>query len=255
MKNLILVFVLLVTAAGSGPSADNHELLKKLVDRALENDKATVDYGFQEKTVVKDLDSDNKLNKQESRTYRTVWIENKPYAELLKINDKPPGDKDKEEETKRRQKFVDSLHQKSKKKDDDDDDFDLSWENLSQKYTFTEVPSDDTAPFVLHFEPKPGDLPERSKMERVFNNMSGTVWANDQYDLLKAQTSLVKSVKFGLGLVAKLDKLDIVYTQTRFENVLLPEHFNMRLNLHIALFKTKNQQVEITFSDYFHRPS
>jgi hypothetical protein len=253
MKNLAFILILLVAASGSGAGPDSHDLVKHIVDRALENDKASEEYGFHQQTVVKEFDSKGQLKKQETRTYQTAWIETKPYAELLKINDKPPGEKEKKEEAKRRQKFTESIH--SKKKQDKDDDFNLTWENLSRKYEFTEIPSDGTAALVLHFEPKTGDLQERSKMEKVFNNVNGTVWADDQYDLVKAQTSLVRSVKFGLGLVAKLDKLDITYSQTRFENVCLPQHFRMKFNARIALFKTENQEVDISFSDYFHRPA
>lgn len=254
MKNLAFILILLVVTSGTGGAGpDTGDLVKKVVDRALENDKASEGYGFHQETLVKEFDSDGKLEKQEIRTYQTVWIENKPFAELLKVNDKAPGDKDKKEEAKRRQKFTESIH--SKKKQEDDDDFNLSWEDLSRKYQFTVMPSDGTTPLVLHFEPKAGDLQERSKMEKVFNNMNGTVWADDQYDLVKAQTNLVRTVKFGLGLVAKLDKLDITYSQVPFEKVYLPEHFRMKLNLRIALFKTENQEVEISFSDYFRRPA
>lgn len=253
MKNLAFVLIVLVAASGSGARPDSQELVKKLVDRALENDKASEEYGFQQQTVAREYDSKERLEKSETRTYRTVWIEKKPYAELLRINDKPPGEKERKEEAKRRQKFTEAIH--NKKKEDGDDDFNLTWQDLSRKYEFTEIDPDDTAAIVLHFEPRTGDLQERNKVEKVFNNMGGTVWADDQYDIVKAQTSLVRSVKFGLGLVAKLDKLDITYSQTRFETVYLPQRFRMKYNVRIALLKTENQEVDITFSDYFHRPS
>lgn len=250
MKSILFpILLVLAVTTQTAPTPEN--LIEKIVNKAVANDKNLEDYGFVQTNNVKEFDSDGNVKKQESRVYRTVWIENHPYTELQTVNGKPPDKDQKDEEAKRRKKFIESLHEKKKK--EGDDSFDLSWKDLSTKYDFSQTSSDGSFPYVLKFAPKKGKLQEHNRVERIFNHLAGTVWADDDYNLVKAQTTLQDNVKFGLGLFASIDQLAITYSQKPFESVWLPETFSMRLKARIALFKTANQQVTMTFSDYFHK--
>lgn len=254
MKPLIFSFLILAVAgAGTTPQAEMEDLVARIVQQAIENDRNSDDYGFYEKAVTRELDSNGKLKKEETRTYQTVWIEGKPYSELVKVNDRPPDGSRKKEETKRRQEFIKALH--GKKKAEDTDSIEVKWEDLSRKYDFTLLPSDGVSFYLLRFQPRKGKLPERNKVEKVFNNLEGEIRADENYNLIGVKTNLVRSVKFGLGIFAKIDTIDISYSQKSFEQVCLPESFTMKFKARIALFKTENQEVNITFSDYFHRPA
>src|SRR5947199_2776690 len=84
------VFAILFTCLLSGLPlfADNtHEdIVSKIIQRATENEHLTEDYGLNQKTVTRWLNSDGSLKSQDIRTYKTVWIENHPYAELQTVN-------------------------------------------------------------------------------------------------------------------------------------------------------------------------
>jgi len=246
----LLLFLLFITgfAADQAPS----QLMEKMIAKAKENDHLIDEYGFYQKSVTRLMDSDGNLKKEEVKVYKTVWIENKPFSALQTVNGKALNQDQQQDEVKRREKFIEAIHNNTKS--DATAQIDLKWEELVNKYNYTMISSDTSAPYVLDFQPKNGDLPERSKVERIFNNLAGRIWMDHDCNLLKAETRLVQSVKFGLGVIAKVDKLDIAYQQGEYERVYLPSMLNVKFKARVALFKSMYQEVENSFSDFFHKP-
>src|SRR5438105_1048489 len=88
-----IVIVSLLTIPPLFAENTNEDIAGKIIQRATQNEHLTEDFGFYQKTITKWLNSDGSLKSQETRTFKTVWIENHPYAELQSVNNRPPGTK------------------------------------------------------------------------------------------------------------------------------------------------------------------
>lgn len=108
---LLLILVLVSFEAGANCIAapSTKELLSKIVEKAQRNYKLSKHFGSYQSTQVKKLSKDDKIKQEETRTSRTTWIEDHPYSELIRINDKELTKKEKQEEAKRRTKFLKAI--------------------------------------------------------------------------------------------------------------------------------------------------
>ena len=246
-KLLAAVLVLLVSALCRAESPSNADILKRIMDRIKQNDELTEEYGYYYQAQFRELDGDGDLVKEEKRLYRIVWVEGKQYFELMRIDDRDLSAKDKAEEVKRRNKFIESVRKKQKS------ELNLGWDEMFPKYNYTLLPADGEARYVVAFEPKKDGLKERTRMEKVFNHINGKVWVDADYNVMKANVWLSGDVKFGLGILGSLNELELQYSQQKFEDrVWLPSklHLNYRVRV---LVKNKQQQMDSRFYDPYPR--
>jgi hypothetical protein len=251
--SIFLLFLSKPELRASGPSsADSAPTVRQIMERVLAslktNDEKTKDFGFFQDTVSKELEEDGTISEQKKRTYKIVWIENEPYAEMIRFNDQPLTAKLKTEEQKRRAKFVKAL--RTKEKDEDEDD--LTWEELFQKYEFREEQPASEASYVISFKPKSGKLAERSRAEKIYNNLSGTIWIGSDYSLLKVVASLSKNLRFGLGILGNVQDLEMSYSQQRFQDLWMPDQLYVKYKARVFI-STRNQELTIRFYDPYKR--
>lgn len=244
---LLLALLFLPAPPARGETSSQSDVLKRIMDRVKENDQLTEDYGYYYEAKTRELDSDDKVTKEESRLYRIIWVENKPFFEILKVDGHELTSKDKAEETERKKKFIKSVH------DNKPTEFKMNWDELFAKFDYTIASADGDARYVVSFQPKKIDLPERSRMEKVFNNIGGKVWVDADYNVTKANLWLIGNVKFGLGIIASLDELELQYSQQKYDNLWFPASMRLKYDLRIFL-KGKHQQWESRFYDMYARP-
>jgi len=245
---VILLFFLSLSL-GAHPSLPKEAILKTIMDRARENEKLSDQFGFHQTTLTKKM-SDGKTTNEDLKEYRLIWLQNQPYLELIRKNGRELDKSEKKDEADRKTKFVKSIGEK----DDDDDDDNLTWEDLYAKYDFLELPADSIGEYVFSFRPKEGKLTERSRTERVINHVAGKFWADQDFQIVRAEAKLMDHVKFGLGIIGNLEKLQIQYEQQPFEQVQMPAKLWIHFKARIALLKTEERQIQATYSNYFRRP-
>lgn len=245
------LFLLFSALAYAQPAQTPEQILKQALDKAKKSEEITDRIGFYQDVITRELDDDGKVTDQETRTFRTTWIDNTVYPELLLVNGKAPNDKQKNEEAKRRKKFVQSLH--DNKKDDDEAQGSFTWEELSQKYKFTLLPSEPEAFYVMSFAPLNDDMQERNRVERVINHLRGKIWLDENCNLLKAEAELTEPVKYGFGILGKIDELLVNYAQQKYEDLFVPVTFHVKFKARI-LVKGQQKEIDSKFYDMFQRP-
>jgi hypothetical protein len=223
------------------------EILRKIVERAKQNEGLADDIGYQQVTTDRKM-KEGKISEQKVRLHRIIWLEGKPYLELVQVNGKEPDEKEKKEEKKKKAKFIKSLREKPKK-----DSEDITWEDLYAKYDFQRLQQDSTGVYVFSFRPKTGKLTERSKIEKVLNHVIGTFWADENFNIVRAEARLLDDVKFGLGILGILEKLEMKYEQQNYENILVPAYAYIHFKARVALVKLEERNIEATFTDFFKR--
>jgi hypothetical protein len=245
----VLLLVCFEGGANTTEPASTQELLKRIVEKAQQNYKLSQNFGCYQRTQVKKLSKDGKVKQEETKTYRTTWIGGQTYAELIRINDRELTKKEKEEEAKRRSEFIKGIRTEDLKEIRE-----YTWQELYQKYDFTILPPSQYASYILTFEPKKKKLQQRSRIEKILNHLSGKVWVDAEYNVLKVEAKLTDSVSFGLGLFAKIDNIELEYTQQQYEQARLPASLFLRFRARVALFKKELQEVSSRFYDIFVKP-
>lgn len=254
---LLLMLALVSFEAGANciATTSTNELLSKIVEKAKRNYKLSKHFGSYQSTQVKKLSKDDKIRQEETKTSRTVWIEDQSYSELIRINDKELTKKEKQEEAKRRTKFLKAIRtQKTENKAYLKELLKYNGQQLYEKYDFRILPPDRDARFILTFEPKRKKLQERSRIEKILNHLSGKIWADEECNLLKVETKLKDTVSFGLGIFAKIENLEVEYTQQKYQQAWLPATLFRRFKARLAVFKNERQEVSTRYYDVFAKP-
>jgi hypothetical protein len=245
----ILVLTLIIFTAVSLQAAYSlspNETLKKIVAKAQQNEKLAEEIGFHQVTVTKKM-KDGKLSSENVRLYRTAWVEDQPYMELIQVDGKDLNQKEKKQEAERKAKFLKSLHEKKDKEES------VTWDGLYSKYDFQSLPADSMGRYVFSFKPKPGKLQERSKSEKVLNHVKGTLWADEEFNIVRAEAKLLDNVRFGLGILGNLEKFELKFEQQDYQNISVPSNFYVHFKARVALLKTEERQIQATYKDFFRR--
>ncbi len=252
-KNVLLLLLLQIVALplAAEDRLSAQQVVEKMAANADEMELAGEEWGYWRESVEKKLDSRNRIEEEKKKLRRTIWLEGKQYMELVKINDQDPDIGEKKEEAERKEKFVKALKDEKNNPEDDDP----TWKQLIQKYDYSLLSSDGKAAYLISFRPKESGVSERNRADKIFNNLSGKLWIDEDFNLIRASASLRRGLRFGMGLVGKLEKLDIDYQCQKYETMWLPSSLDLQFNARLMVFKSVRQQVNVRFFDPFRRPS
>jgi hypothetical protein len=258
MARKFALFLIVVLTFSTSTFARNtltkQELLKKILVKAKENAVIMDQFGYYQATNTKKMD-EGKIKDQETRLHRMTWIQNHPYLELLKVDGREPNAEEKKKEADRKKKFLKSVNKKKGDYDDDDEDGEeITLDDLYEKYDFDPLPPEPNSAYGFSFKPKAGKLKDRSKIERVINHVTGKFWTDSEYNIIRAEAKLMDNVRFGLGILGKLEALRVSYEQQLYDQVTLPSvlfiHFRARI-----LLKSEEREIQAHYTDYFRRPA
>jgi len=244
---LVLVLtVITVSSVRAEYSVAPDDALKNIVAKARQNEELAEEIGFHQITVVKKM-KNGKVTSENIRMHRSVWLENEPFMELIKVDGQDLSPKEKKQEAERKAKFLKSLREKKEEEES------VTWDDLYSKYDFQLLPADSIGHYVFSFQPKSGKLPERSKSEKVLNHVKGTLWADDEFNIVRAEAKLLDDVRFGLGILGKLENLELKFEQQDFQNIRVPASLYIHFKARVALLKMEERQIQATYKDFFRR--
>jgi hypothetical protein len=223
------------------------EVLKSIAKKIEKNIELIENYDFYQDQEVKELDDDGSVKKVKKKTYRTILLLDHRYYELIKVDGKDLNDKEKKDEAKRRGKFIKEIQKKGKASEEEEDEDDFTLADLIEKYDFSQLPAEGDAVYVISFKPKTGELKERNRTERILNHLEGKAWITADYNLMRADARLMEPVKYGLGILANVQNVDLKYLQTKFDGILVPETFALQYKARVVV----KDQIKQVNSRYF----
>ncbi len=154
----------------------------------------------------------------------------------------PPTPKELRSETRRRESF-----------DEDAGGFLLNRE-LTQRYDLELIGREgheERRSYVIRFKPKPGRLPERTKVDCVLNRLAGKIWVDkEDGTLAKIQYNLLEPAKFWLGLLGSVTDMrgELIYSRVD-AGVWLPRSVDVDLAGRL-LFSSLGQRIRLRWSGY-----
>ncbi|MCI0444878.1 hypothetical protein L0152_16930 [bacterium] len=242
---IVLMFVSIIPLKAN--SCDP-EILKSIAKQIEENNEHLESYDFYQDQEVKELDDGGSVKKVKKQTFRTRRLLDHRYFELIKVDGKDLNDKERKDEAKRRGKFIKEIQKKGKASEEEEDgDKDFTLADLMEKYDFSQLPAEGEAVYVISFKPKSGKLKERNRTERILNHLEGRFWVTADYNLMRADARLMEPVKYGLGIIANVQNVDLKYQQTRFDGIWVPESFALEYKARVVV----KDQIKKVHSRYF----
>jgi hypothetical protein len=227
-----------------------------------DNYKKLRDYTYTDREVTQKLDGNGQVKSTETKTFEVMELYGEPVARLVEKDDKPLNEKDGAKEEERIQKLAE------KRKDESDEDRSkrqAEREKERQKgrefvsevadaYNFRVIGSEvlngrDT--WVIAGEPRP-DFHAHLKEAQMLSKFHGRMWIDKkELQFAKMDIEAIDTVAIGWVLARIHKGTRIVYEQTRVnDEVWLPQHYEARVDIRIALFKNDNEEDEGTFRDY-----
>jgi hypothetical protein len=249
-------------ASGTVSQEQIRELLRRVAEKDLENEKRLRDYTYIQREEQHKLDGQGNAKKVESRTSEVLVIYGEQVERLVAKDDKPLS----AEETKKEEQRIQKITDKRKNESDSDRRKRLDKEEknreegrkfvreIADAFTFRLIGSEllegrDT--WMLDAEPRSGYEP-KSKEAKILPKLRGRIWI-DKADLQwkKADVITTDTISFGLFLARVHKGTHIVFEATRVnDEVWLPKHVAFHIDVRLALLKNFNEDVEQTFSDY-----
>ena len=230
MSRMIL-FMLLSLSVQSGPamSSDTRPLpelnafLTNVRKHLRSNWVVQSQYTYTEKEIVRQVDSDGKVKKTETKIYEVYPSvdEEFTYKRLISKDGKPMSaeemDKEEREYNKKRQEWQrrkerESADQKQRREEKEREAMRKEEEAVDEAFRLYEITMIgrewmDGIPVIgLSFEPR-SNYATKTDGGKILKNVSGKIWFSEEdYEFVRIEAELADSLSFGLGFIVRLNK-------------------------------------------------
>jgi hypothetical protein len=249
-------------ATGAVPAEQIRELLRRAEAKDLENDKRERDYTYLEREEQHHLDGHGKVKKIESRTSEVLEIYGEQVERLTAKDDKPLSAGEAKKEDDKIQKIIDKRKNESdegrrkrleheEKEREEDRKFVLE---VADAFNFRLIGSeaiDGRDAWVIEGEPRPGYEP-KERNAKMLSKFKGRVWidkADSQW--VKLDVTAIDTLTIGFVLARIHKGTNFVVELTRVnDEVWLPKRVQVHLDARVALFKSYDEDIDLTYRDY-----
>lgn len=247
---------------GSLTTEQIRDLIRKVSDNDIQNDKKQRDYTYIERDVENSLDGKGRTKHTETKTYEVLNIYGEQVQRLIEKDDKPISEKEAAKEEEKIQKVInkrrsesDKDRQKRAEREAKEREEGRQFEReIVDAYNFTLLGTDLVSgreAWAISAEPRLGFVPHM-KYANYLPKFHGRIWI-DKADLQmsKMDVEALDTVSWGL-FIARIHKgSHFMIEQTRInDEVWLPRQVNFKLDVRLALLKNFNFDAEQTFRDY-----
>jgi hypothetical protein len=191
-------------------------IIQKAVERASSTraGKPSPEYTYTKVNVTEELDGKGKIRDRKERVFQVKFQSGNTYVKLLEVNGRAPAQSD----VKFQAETQSSIHQffgQSAAGGDNRENFLTA--DLASRFDFNLLDQSVIAgrqTYRIAFKPKHPQPPAHRVMDRVLNQISGTLWIDAQeYEIARADVQLGSEVDFLGGVIGCLRKL--AYSMTR----------------------------------------
>jgi hypothetical protein len=251
LSSLFAFFALLgQSPAGASVALTASEIVQKAVDRGQQDQQGSVpDFIYRKSTVTEELDTAGKVKEHREKLYEISYRDGLSHATLLQVNGHAPSEADLKQQSDN-EMSVRQLTGDKKKNGDNRENF-LTAE-LVARFDFTFIGTTNLngrTTYQVAFQPKNPQLPVRHMVDRLLNQLSGTIWIDaGEFEVARAEVSLSKEVNLLGGIIGSLKKLSYTLERTRVADgvwfsTLANGDFLGRKLLDPTHIKTKSQSV------------
>lgn len=230
-------------------SAD--QVIEKAIARGQQDQQGLVpDFKYRKLTATEELDSTGKVKEHREKVYEISYRDGLSHATLLQVNGHFPTEEDLKQQSDNEMNLAKLLGQAKPAKGDNRENF-LTTE-LANRFDFKllgRTNLNGRAAYEIAFAPKNPTPPVHRLVDRLLNQISGTLWIDAQeFEVARAEVSLRSEVNLLGGLIGSLKKLTYTLERTRVADgvwfsTLSVGDFQGRKLLDSTHIKTKSQSV------------
>jgi len=238
------------------------QLFRVVADKDIENDKRLRDYTYIERDEEHRLNGKGQVKSTEAKTYEVMEIYGEPAERLIEKDDKALNARDAAKEEDKIQKIIDkkkgesdeARHRRAQKEEKDREEGRQFVREVADAYNFRLIGTESLGgrdAWVIDAEPRPGYKPHL-KYANLLPKFRGRVWI-DKSDTqwVKFDVECIDTVSLGWFLARFHKGSRIVVEQTRVnDEVWLPKHVAVKVDVRLALLKDYNVEEEETYRDY-----
>ena len=231
------------------------EIIQKAIARGQQDQQGSVpDFIYRKQTVTEELDSAGKVKEHREKLYEISYRDGLSHSKLLQVNGHAPSESDLKQQSDNEMSIRQLTGEPKQGKGDNRENF-LTAE-LAARFDFTLAGTTNLngrAAYQISFQPKNPQLPVHHMVDRLLNQLSGTIWIDTgEFEVARAEVSLGKEVNLLGGIIGSLKKLTYTLERTRVADgvwfsTLSNGDFLGRKLLDATHIKTKSQSI------HFHR--
>jgi len=242
---------------GALPSAKT--IVERAVEQGVRNDeeKPEADFRYALVSVREELDSEGAVAERSEKRYRLDLVEGHPFLRLLEIDGQPLSGEDAANAQNREREFREAIEKREQsgeepEKPKEHEDTIYFNEDLVSRYEAELLdvrPYADRQAYVLRYEPKPGPLPEKRRVDKLLNATHGVIWLDTEtYEVARLEFQLIGTVRFWwfLGSVSHLSGY---YERMPVDGVWLPSRGSLSIRGR-ALFSAIRRDQSAVWSDW-----
>jgi hypothetical protein len=252
LSGLALWFVLLgQTPLRATTALTADDVIQKAVLRGQQDQQGTVpDFIYRKLTVTEELDGAGNVKERREKVYEISYRDGLSHAMLLQVNGHLPSEADLKQQSDNEMNVRQITGEAKAAHGDNRENF-LTPE-LVARFDFKllgETNLNGRTTYKISFQPKNPLLPVHRIMDRLLNQISGTLWIDaEEFEVARAEVSLRSEVNLLGGLIGSLKKLTYTLERTRVADgvwfsTLSRGEFQGRKLLDPTHIKTKSQSV------------
>lgn len=241
LTHCLVGIALAATAAaevpGGLPTAD--AVVERALERAERNqeERPEADFRYTLVSTLVELDGGGAVAEREVKRYRMDLVDGYPFLRLIEIDGEPLSGEAAADEQRREREFLEQKRRRREAGDESEEpeeheDTIYFNEDLVSRYRAEVVevrPYGAHRAWVLRFEPKPGELPENRRVDRLLNATRGRIWIDTETgEVARLEFELMRKVRFWwfLGVVSHLSGY---YERMPVDGVWLPRRGSLSI--------------------------
>lgn len=243
-------FTAQVTLRASTPVAVN-DVIRKAITRGQQDQQGSVpDFIYRKLTVTEELDGAGKVKEHSEKVYEVSYRDGLSHATLLQVNGHLPSEADLKKQSDNQTSIRQITGQTKSANGDNRENF-LTPE-LAAHFDFKllgQTNLNGRTTYRISFQPKALPPPGRRVVDRLLNQMSGTLWIDAQeFEVARAEVALRSEVNVLGGIAGSLKKLSFTLERSRVADgvwfsTLSSGDFQGRKLLDPTHIKTKSQSL------------
>ena len=227
------------------------EVIQKAVARGQQDQQSAVpDFNYRKLTVTEELDGAGKVKERREKVYEISYRDGLSHARLLQVNGHLPSEEDLKQQSENEMNLRQITGEAKSAKGDNRENF-LTAE-LAARFDFKLIGQTNINgrnAYEISFQPKTPEPPVHRLVDRLLNQISGTLWIDtEEFEVARAEVVLRSEVNLLGGIIGSLKKLAFTLERTRVADgvwfsTLSKGDFLGRKLLDPTHIKTKSQSV------------
>lgn len=201
------------------PGPEGPTILDRALERAQWSREQDIEARFRhvKSERKRTFNEDGEITHEETRVYAVAPYQGVPYAKLVTKNGAPIGGADLVAEHQRWERFLEEVDDPAAEIDEDELEVTFNKELVARySATLSDIREWRGRPsYVFEFQPKPGKLPVRRRIDRALNRSRGQIWIDQAtHEVAHVNFELIDRVRIGWGVLGSISQATGHFTRT-----------------------------------------